>query len=375
MKGGQTVNHEYYEELISARLDGLLTEEEERELDEHLASCPDCRRARREMDTVHRMLLAASPLPPEGLEDRILDELPDQPRRRSPWMKKAAPLAAAAVFLLAVVGITKTVANFHSNVNQDVVQAESAQAAEENEEASDSAKTEGAKEDKDDKDSVGAFGKDTEEDAEAETEEAAEKAADQKPAAVSSQDKSKTQTATQSKDKSKAQTATQSKDKKSTTAKTESKKTDTAKAAETKPAAQNSQAKPAEAEAKPEAAAAQPAEAKAETTGGGGGAGDVKTEAAETEEAAAAPAAPEPAASAAAQSDAAPAEDEDPEAPAQSGSTLTWQQARERLDVYLDGPQDDLSALGMDSSGTHWLFTTGGKTYAVDIHTGAVSQR
>ena len=90
-KGGQTVNHEYYEELISARLDGLLTEEEERELDEHLASCPDCRRARREMDTVHRMLLAASPMPPEGLEDRILDDLPNQPRRRSPWMKKAAP--------------------------------------------------------------------------------------------------------------------------------------------------------------------------------------------------------------------------------------------------------------------------------------------
>ena len=87
--------------------------------------------------------------------------------------------------------------------------------------------------------------------------------------------------------------------------------------------------------------------------------------------------APESAAGAAVtQADAAPEpEDEDPEAPAASGSTLTWQQARDRLDAYLDGTKDDLAALGMDSSGTHWLFSTGGKTYAVDIHTGAVSQR
>ena len=364
------MNHEYYEELISARLDGLLTEEEERELDEHLASCPDCRRARREMDTVHRMLLAASPLPPEGLEDRILDDLPDQPRRRSPWMKKAAPLAAAAVFLLAVVGITKTVANFHSNVNQDVIQAESTQAAEESEVASDSAKTEGAGDDKEDKDTVGAFGKDKEEEAEAkETEEAAEEAADRKPAAASSQDKNK------------SQTATQSKDKKTSTARTETQKTDTAKAAETKPA--SAETRPADTQSaaqETEPAAIQHTESKTEAPRGNGSAAaagaETPAEAAEAEEAAEAPAAPAPepaAGAAAAQADAAPEDDEDPEAPV--SSTLTWQQARDRLDAYLDGPQDDLAALGMDSAGTHWLFTTSGRTYAVDIHTGAVSQR
>ena len=367
------MNHEYYEELISARLDGLLTEEEERELDAHLASCPDCRRARREMDTVHRMLLAASPLPPEGLEDRILDDLPNQPRRRSPWMKKAAPLAAAAVFLLAVVGITKTVANFHSSVNQDVVQAESVTEAEESEAASDSAKTEGARDDKEDKDSVGAFGKEKEEETEAkEAEEAAEEAAEQKPAAASSQDQSK------------AKTTTQSKDKKTSTARTETKKTDTANAAETKPVA--AETRPAETQAaaqEAEPAAIQHTESKTEAPKGSGSAAaagaETPAEAAEAEEAAEAPAAPapEPAAGAAVtQADAAPEpEDEDPEAPAASGSTLTWQQARDRLDAYLDGTKDDLAALGMDSSGTHWLFSTGGKTYAVDIHTGAVSQR
>ena len=32
-----------FTELLSARLDGALTPEEERELEEHLAACPDCR--------------------------------------------------------------------------------------------------------------------------------------------------------------------------------------------------------------------------------------------------------------------------------------------------------------------------------------------
>lgn len=364
------MNHEYFEDLISARIDGLLTEEEEQELEAHLASCPDCRRAWREMDTVHHLLQAASPLPPEGLEDRILDALPEQPRRRSPWMKKAAPLAAAAVFLLAVVGITRTAANFHSNVNQDVVQAEAVTAEEESEEAADSAKTGGANEDKD---STGAFGKDKEETEEAEAE-AAEGSADQKAesAAASAHNKNKTQTNSQSKDK------------KTDTSKSGSKKTDTAKAGQTKPSAA---AKPAAQDTKPAAqetkpAAAQPAE-ETSNAAAGGGSEEARTEAAAEEapaemasaaaEEPAAPA-PEPAASTTAAPAAAPEpEDEDPEAP--TTSTITWQQARDRLDAYLDGPQDDLTALGMDNSGTHWLFSTGGKTYAVDIHTGAVSQR
>ena len=375
------MNHEYYEDLISARIDGLLTEEEEAELNEHLASCPDCRRAWREMDTVHHLLRGASPLPPEGLEDRILEALPAQPKRRSPWMRKAAPLAAAAVFLLAVVGITKTVANFHSTVGEDVVQAEAVQAEEETEEAAGSAKTEGAAEDKD---SMGAFGKDKEE-----TEEAAD---------AETEAGGKTGSAAPSQGRDKAQTASQSKDKKTDTAKSDSKRTDTAKSDSKKAdTAKNSQAKPAASEAKPaaqetkpaageaEPAAAQAAEDKAETAGGGGASEAARTEAAAeeapAEEAPAqaeAPAAPEPepetGTTTAAQAAAEPEpEDEDPEAPA--ASTITWQQARDRLDAYLDGPQDDLTAQGMDRAGTHWLFTTGGKQYAVDIHTGAVSQR
>ena len=369
------MNHEYYEDLISAQIDGLLTEEEEQELEEHLASCPDCRRARREMDTVHHLLLAASPLPPEGLEDRILNELPEQPKRRSPWMRKAAPLAAAAVFLLAVVGITKTVANFHDTVGSDVVQAEAVQAEEETEEASETAKTEGAKEDKD---SVGSFGKDKKE--EAETEGAAEETTDQK---TDSAAQNKDKTPSQSKDKKTGTAA--SAGKKSDSAKSDSKKTEAAQSGQTNSAAQSSQAKPAASAEKPAVqettpdASAQPAESQAEAAGGGGASAAAEVEVAVEEVPAEAPetppAAPEPAAG----TTAAPAaavpepEDEDPEAPV--ASTITWQQARDRLDAYLDGPQDDLTALGMDNSGTHWLFSTGGKTYAVDIHTGAVSQR
>ena len=358
------MNHEVYEDMISAKLDGLLTEEEEAELAGHLASCPDCRRARREMEAAHWTLLAASPPPPEGLTDRILENLPAQPRKRSPWVRKAAPLAAAAVFALAVLGITKTVANFHDVAGSNAAAEEAVMMTEEatsGEDPEDSGKEE----------SLGAFGKDKKEDA---ATEASNNSAAQKPVPAAVKDKDKAQTTAKDKDKNKQEASDKDTDKKPA----ESRETD----------AEPAKAEAETADTKPDTAQDARTEEDNTTTAAGGM--TQPSEAVETEEEATAETAPAEAAEPEPPAPAPPpavnsaetetpqetpaaVDDEDPEAP--PASTITWQQAKERLNAYLDGAQDDLVAQGMDKEGKHWLFTTGGKQYAVDIHTGAVTQR
>jgi anti-sigma factor RsiW len=96
-------------ELLSARIDGELSEAESRKLDEHLGSCPACREELVELERVWRALevLGDVKVPP-GLEERTLarvlsaERRPGAPSRRSRW---AYPLAtAAAIFAILAVG-------------------------------------------------------------------------------------------------------------------------------------------------------------------------------------------------------------------------------------------------------------------------------
>ncbi len=95
-----------YTELMSAALDGECTAEEHRELDRHLAVCPECAalfeilsanaKAAREMDCEM----------PAGLKERILNNLPEQeqPKKQGKvihW-KRWIPVAAAACLVLVV---------------------------------------------------------------------------------------------------------------------------------------------------------------------------------------------------------------------------------------------------------------------------------
>ena len=103
------MNHESYEILISAQLDGALSPEEEAQLEKHLASCPACRRVRAELEGVHALLLgAAAPTPPQ-FSDRILSGLAAQEqRKRPPLLRRAAPfLASAAVLALVLLGLVR----------------------------------------------------------------------------------------------------------------------------------------------------------------------------------------------------------------------------------------------------------------------------
>ena len=104
------MNCEKYTQWLSAALDGELTAEQRRELDAHLAHCPDCAalfellsanaRAMRELDCEF----------PEELHDRIMNNLPPQevPAKKNNvirwkrWGSLAACLAVAAVLGTAI---------------------------------------------------------------------------------------------------------------------------------------------------------------------------------------------------------------------------------------------------------------------------------
>lgn len=97
-------------ELISAQLDGELSQAEAVQLKEHLARCAPCRALQADFQELHQVLLEAAahwtPEPPADLAQRVLDRVRDSGtvpvRRQSGRWKRWAPLAA--VLVLAVIG-------------------------------------------------------------------------------------------------------------------------------------------------------------------------------------------------------------------------------------------------------------------------------
>jgi len=95
-----------YLTLLSARLDGPLSPEEEARLRGHLSTCPQCRQAAQELETIHRALRALPRLdPPAGLKDAVMDAIaaetviPLPVKRPAPWKKWLATAAVLAVIL------------------------------------------------------------------------------------------------------------------------------------------------------------------------------------------------------------------------------------------------------------------------------------
>lgn len=92
-------------ELISAALDGELTAQERRELDDHLAGCPDCAALFDELAGQSRLLRDLDCEMPSDLTDRILSQLPDQqagtvpakPRRALHWRRWGTLAACLAL--------------------------------------------------------------------------------------------------------------------------------------------------------------------------------------------------------------------------------------------------------------------------------------
>ena len=124
------ISCERCEELINARLDGYLTEEEALLLEEHLAQCPDCRKLDRDLTTLHERLKNLSFDLPQDFAASVMARLGSvafQPvkRKKRPW---AAAVCAAAAVLLAV-AISPQVLPFGSS-GADTAAGESAEAPE-----------------------------------------------------------------------------------------------------------------------------------------------------------------------------------------------------------------------------------------------------
>lgn len=99
--------HEEYIELISAAVDGTLTEAETARLQSHLAQCADCRSLLRDMQDLHAALRSLpTEEPPADLSGRILsalagDNVTPLPVRRSMGWKRWASSAAVIALILA----------------------------------------------------------------------------------------------------------------------------------------------------------------------------------------------------------------------------------------------------------------------------------
>lgn len=96
----------YYIELLSAALDGMLTDEQQQELAEHLAVCPACREVGPQLVAAHAAFATMEELPaPEGFAEGVMARVRASERNQSkviplfrrPAMKVVAGLAACAV--------------------------------------------------------------------------------------------------------------------------------------------------------------------------------------------------------------------------------------------------------------------------------------
>ncbi len=91
--------------LISARLDGMLSPQEEARLEAHLARCPDCRALARELEGLHEAMSGLSPAAPEDFAGRVMERVladgPPRAGKRSLSRRLRVWGAAAALLLLA----------------------------------------------------------------------------------------------------------------------------------------------------------------------------------------------------------------------------------------------------------------------------------
>lgn len=94
---------ERYTDLISARLDGELTGEEERELETHLARCPACRALESQLAAIHTAFPQMEEIPaPEGFAQGVMERIREEksagpkvvPLFRRPQVRTLAGLAA-----------------------------------------------------------------------------------------------------------------------------------------------------------------------------------------------------------------------------------------------------------------------------------------
>ena len=103
-----------YLELLSARLDGALTGEEERELEEHLAICPGCRAAGAQLAALQGAFPELEEIEvPEGFTQGVMDRIRAEekpkviPLFKRPQVRALAGLAACLVLVAGLYGASR----------------------------------------------------------------------------------------------------------------------------------------------------------------------------------------------------------------------------------------------------------------------------
>ena len=103
---------ERWTEQLSARLDGELSPEEERELEAHLADCPSCRAVAAQLEMVSAGLDDLEEVPaPEGFARGVMDRIAAEEKKprviplfRRPQFRALAGLAACAALCIGLYG-------------------------------------------------------------------------------------------------------------------------------------------------------------------------------------------------------------------------------------------------------------------------------
>lgn len=104
---------EGYLELLSARLDGSLSPEEDAALRDHLTRCPACRAAESQLAVIHELLGGLEEVPPpEGFAQSVMARIRQErasrviPLFRRPQLRALAGLAACLVVAAGVYGFS-----------------------------------------------------------------------------------------------------------------------------------------------------------------------------------------------------------------------------------------------------------------------------
>lgn len=103
-----------YWELLALRLDGELSEEEERELEDHLAACPDCRAAGAQLAALQEAFPELEEVSaPEGFTQGVMDRVREEARPKviplfkRPQVRTLAGLAACLVVVAGLYGASR----------------------------------------------------------------------------------------------------------------------------------------------------------------------------------------------------------------------------------------------------------------------------
>lgn len=112
-------------ELLSLQLDGALSPQEEQELEEHLESCPACRKERRELAQMNQALRGLGEVEaPADFTQRVMDQVRAEsqetpkviPLRRRPQVRALVGLAACALLCIGIYRIVPQESNLSSGM-------------------------------------------------------------------------------------------------------------------------------------------------------------------------------------------------------------------------------------------------------------------